>query len=114
MHSIRSALAIGISALVLSTSLALAGDSFAKIAKASGTTVESLRKLNPSTADLLRPGRVLKYQKASIERVITGWRVISTSTIAQRYNGGGDPNYAKKLEYALSLIRKAKEAACAQ
>ena len=90
------------------------GDSLAKIAKARGTTVESLKKLNPGTGDMLRPGQILKYQKASIERLITGWRVISTSMIAQRYNGGGDPNYAKKLEYALNLVRKGKEVACAQ
>lgn len=91
-----------------------AGDSLDKIAKANGTTVEMLKKLNPAAAGVLRPGQKIKYQKASIERVITGWRAISTSTIAQRYNGGGDPNYAKKLDYALSLVRKVKDVTCAQ
>jgi hypothetical protein len=90
------------------------GDSLDKIAKASGTTVESLKKLNPSAAGPLRPGHLIKYRKASVERVIAGWRVISTSSIALRYNGGGDPNYAKKLDYALNLVRKAKAAVCAQ
>lgn len=89
-------------------------DSLAKIAKSRGTTVESLKRLNPGAGDMLRLGQTLNYQKASIERLITGWRTISTNTIAQRYNGGGDPNYAKKLEYALNLVRKGKEVACAQ
>jgi hypothetical protein len=89
-----------------------AGDSFDKIAKAHGTTIEELKKHNPS-ANVLQKGQVLKYQKASVKRVIIGWRSISTQAIAQRYNGGGDPNYAKKLDYTLSLIRKGKIAACA-
>jgi hypothetical protein len=89
------------------------GDSFDKIAKVQGSTVDTLRKLNP-TAAVLRPGQVLKYQKASVQRAITSWRQISTALIAQRYNGGGDPNYAKKLDHALSLVRKGKAALCAQ
>lgn len=89
------------------------GDSLDKIAKANGSTIDTLRKLNP-TAAVLRPGQVLKYQKASVQHVITGWRQISTTLIAQRYNGGGDPNYAKKLDYALSLVRKVKAAPCVQ
>lgn len=89
------------------------GDCLDKIAKAQGSTVDTLKKLNP-TAAVLRPGQVLKYQKASVQRVIASWRHISTTLIAQRYNGGGDPNYAKKLDYALSLVRKGKAALCAQ
>lgn len=89
------------------------GDSLDKIAKAHGSTIELLRKLNP-TVNVLRPGQVLKFQKASIQRVITSWRHISPTLIAQRYNGGGDPSYAKKLDYALSLIRKGKAAICTQ
>lgn len=89
------------------------GDSLAKIAKAQGSAVDTLKKLNP-TATILRPGQVLKYQKASVRRVITNWRQISTALIAQRYNGGGDPNYARKLDYAWSLVRKGKVAVCAQ
>lgn len=87
------------------------GDSLDKIAKAHGSTLDTLIKLNP-TATILRPGQVLKYQKASVQRVITNWRHLSTALIAQRYNGGGDPNYAKKLDYALSLVRKGKAAVC--
>ncbi len=89
------------------------GDSLDKIAKVQGSTVDTLRKLNP-TAAVLRPGQLLKYQKASMQRVVTSWRHISTATIAQRYNGGGDPSYSKKLDHALSLVRKGKAAVCAQ
>jgi hypothetical protein len=39
---------------------------------------------------------------------------VTTTMIAQRYNGGGDPNYAKKLDFALEQVRKAKGVACTQ
>jgi hypothetical protein len=87
------------------------GDNMEKIAKNQGTTPELLKKLNPS-ATTLRAGLVLKYQKATVKRVISGWRLISTNLVAQRYNGGGDPNYAKKLDFALDLLTKGKEATC--
>ncbi len=74
--------------------------------------MESLRNLNPGIT-ALRPGQILKYQKASIQRVITAWRPITTSTIAQRYNGGGDLNYTKKLDVALTLV-KTGTPACTQ
>ncbi|GAB2878899.1 hypothetical protein GCM10027093_12860 [Paraburkholderia jirisanensis] len=89
------------------------GDSFEKIAKANGSTPDVLRRLNPA-ASVLRPGQTLKLQKASVAFVITGWRTVSTVSIAQRYNGGGDPNYAKKLDYALNLVRNGKAALCEQ
>lgn len=83
------------------------GDSLDKIAQAQGSTLERMEKLNLDSG-VLHPGQVLKYQKASIQRVITGWRPITTVSIAKRYNGGRDPNYVKKLNYALSLVRKGK------
>ncbi|WP_454706788.1 LysM peptidoglycan-binding domain-containing protein [Delftia acidovorans] len=89
------------------------GDSLEKIAKAQGSTPETLKRLNPKAATL-QPGQVLRYQKASVQRVITGWRSISANMVAQRYNGGGDPNYARKLNHTLSLVRSAKAVACAQ
>jgi hypothetical protein len=88
-----------------------AGDSLDKIARQQGSTVEAMTALNPGAA-VIRPGQVLKYQKASVKRVITSWRFITTTLIAQRYNGGGDPNYAKKLDFALALVRKGKMAVC--
>lgn len=80
------------------------GDSFDKIAKAQGSTIEILYKLNPR-ARVLRPGQALNCQKASVRRVITSWQTISTTFISKHYNGGRDMLYAKKLDYALSLIR---------
>jgi LysM repeat protein len=83
------------------------GDSLDKIARAHGTTIEMLKKLNPS-AQMLQPGQVLKYQKAAIKKVIIGWKPITTANIAAYYNGGGDSTYAAKLDYALSVIRGTK------
>ncbi len=88
------------------------GDSLDKIAKAQGSTVDILKKLNP-TVIALRSGQVLKYQKASIKRVIIGWRSFSTMTVALRYNSmQKDSNYAEKLDYALDLVRNGKTIAC--
>lgn len=70
-----------------------------------------MQKLNPA-AHVLRPGQVLKYQKASLKKVITGWKLITTSNIAICYNVG-DSMYAKKLDYALTLIREGKAVICA-
>lgn len=87
------------------------GDSFAKIAAANASTIEAMTALNPGIKTL-QPKQILKYQKASIQRVITGWRQITTTQIAARYNGGGDPNYEKKLDFALSLIRQGTPQTC--
>ncbi|MGF6511371.1 LysM peptidoglycan-binding domain-containing protein [Paraburkholderia sp. 32] len=89
------------------------GDSLDKMARAQGTTIDTLKKLNP-TATVLRPGQVLKYRKASVQNAVTSWRPMSAPVIAERYNGGGDPNYARKLDYALSMVRKGKVALCAR
>ncbi len=89
------------------------GDSLSLIAKNNGTTVEVIRELNPSVSPTaLSPGQRLKYRKASIRRVITGWRVANTTTIAVRYNGGGDPNYTAKLDYVLPRLRARKPVVC--
>ncbi|WP_260433643.1 LysM domain-containing protein [Burkholderia sp. Bp8998] len=87
------------------------GDSIARIARTKGSTVETMQKLNPA-AHILRPGQVLKYRKASMRKVIVGWKIITTSSIAASYNVG-DPMYAKKLDHALALIRKGEAAICA-
>lgn len=88
-----------------------AGDSMAKLAKAHGSTEEIMRKLNP-TAVVLMPGQYLKYQRASLKKVIIGWKLITTSSIATYYNVG-DSMYSRKLDYALALIRQGKAAVCA-
>lgn len=90
-----------------------AGDSFEKVARTHGTTVDRLRALNP-TSVVLRPGQVLRYQKASIQKVITGWKNFSTLTVALQYNSmRRDVNYAKKLDHALLLIRQGESGRCA-
>ncbi|MPW05945.1 LysM peptidoglycan-binding domain-containing protein [Paraburkholderia sp. CNPSo 3155] len=89
------------------------GDSLDKMAKAQGTTIDTLKMLN-STATVLHPGQILKYRKASVQNTIASWHPISTALIAERYNGGGDINYARKLDYALPLVRKGKVALCVQ
>lgn len=90
-----------------------AGDSLDRIARAGGTTVDTIRRLNPGTA-VLRPGQILKYQKAAVQKIIVRWNMAGPLTIATRYNIG-DPDYAKKLEYCLAVMRKSKptESACA-
>lgn len=90
-----------------------AGDSFDKIAREKGSTVDTLKALNP-TVGVLQPGQALRCQKASIQRVITGWKLVSTGLIAQLYNGGGDPAYATKLDYVLSVINKSEASTCAR
>jgi hypothetical protein len=89
------------------------GDTLEKIARSNGTTVDSLKKCNSKTS-ALHPGHSLKYQKASIQKVITSWSVVNPTSIARLYNVG-DPAYAKKLAYCLSVMQKAKqqEASCA-
>lgn len=88
-----------------------AGGSLAKIAKSEGSTIEILKSLN-GPSSVLRKGQILIVQKGSMTRVVSSWRTVSTTMIAQRYNGGGDPSYAKKLGYAFSLIKNGKETTC--
>jgi LysM repeat protein len=88
------------------------GDSLGVIAQKVGTTVEVLENLNPSAKGTIHPGNVLKYTKARRQRVISGWRdFTSMTTIADRYNGGGDPDYAAKLVYVLDLFKKLQRSA---
>jgi hypothetical protein len=81
----------------------VAGDSLQKIAGKVGTTLEALRRMNP-TANVLQPRQLLQYRKARMGHQITGWRRFDASTIADRYNGGGDAAYAEKLQYVLALF----------
>lgn len=83
------------------------GDTLSKIARVNGTTVEALKYLNRE-AILLSPGMTLKFKKAAMRKVITGWDQITTSRIAQRYNVG-DPGYAGKLNYCLSVMKSQSE-----
>ncbi|MFK9743595.1 LysM peptidoglycan-binding domain-containing protein, partial [Escherichia coli] len=58
-----------------------AGDSLDKIARAQGSTLTELRALNPG-ASALKPGQVIKYRKAAMQQVITGWRPATTQNVA--------------------------------
>jgi LysM repeat protein len=83
------------------------GDNLSIIAKKVSTTVQVLEELNPAKKKMIHPKDVLKYKHASIQRVITDWRdFTTTTTVADRYNGGGDPDYAAKLVYVLDLFKK--------
>lgn len=55
----------------------------------------------------LKPGMKLKFRKARMQRVMTGWRELNPINVAQRYNVG-DPNYAEKLNYVLNLFKNLK------
>lgn len=88
-----------------------AGDSFDKLAHAHGSTVAVMQALNPGVR-VLHPGQVLKYQKASRQTVIAGWRAATTANVAMYYNGGGDAAYAKKLDFALSVIQQGNVPPC--
>lgn len=80
------------------------GDNLWVVASKVGSTVKSLRRQNP-TANALKIGQILRYRKAAIRRVITGWRPVTTATLARYYNVG-DSNYAAKLDYVLFLFEK--------
>jgi hypothetical protein len=90
------------------------GDSLDKIARLQGSTVDVLKKLNPAAVGgVLRSGQVIQFQKATVRKVITGWKRIDTTTIAARYNTSlGDPNYARKLDYCLTIIKRTQGASC--
>jgi hypothetical protein len=90
---------------------AQANDSIEKIAKARGSTPELMKALNPSV-HMLKPGEVLKYRKASVRKVITGWKSITSSSVAAYYNAGGDPLYVQKMNYALAAVRQRMAVAC--
>lgn len=80
------------------------GDSIAKIAKENNSTIETIKTLNPG-AHTLKIGQALKYQKASMKKIVAGWNRATTSRIAEKYNVG-DPLYSRKLDYCLLIIRK--------
>lgn len=88
-----------------------AGDSFFKIAQTQGSTVDILKGLKRASSTL-KAGQILSVEKGAMKRVVSNWRTISTTTITQRYNGGGDLLYSQKLEYAFSLVKNGKTVLC--
>lgn len=81
------------------------GDSIDKIAKQNHTTTETIKAMNPTALVMIKPGQKLRYQKASIQQVITAWQTIDPQFAAVRYNSG-DPLYRQKLEFCLSVMGK--------
>lgn len=80
------------------------GDNLSKIAKKVGTTIFELRRLNPSASGVIMPGKKLKYVKAVMKRSILGWDDFTAENAAKKYNGGGDMDYAAKLNYILNEV----------
>jgi hypothetical protein len=86
-------------------------DNLDKIAKSQGSTTEILKKLDPA-AVVLQLRQVLQFQKAFVQRVITGWRVLTSDLLQMRYNGRGDSSCSKKIDDALGLVRQGQAAVC--
>ncbi len=80
-----------------------AGDSIDRIARANSSTIDTNKSLNASV-HTLHAGQTLKYRKAAVQKMIVRWSMATPSTIASRYNIG-DPEYARKLEYCLAVMR---------
>lgn len=85
------------------------GDSLGSLAGKNRSTVETMQKLNPGV-HVIRQGQMLKCQRASIQKVVVGWKLSTYATVARRYNGNGQPSgdawYFKKLEYAHEAIKR--------
>jgi hypothetical protein len=88
--------------------IVLPHDSLWVIAKKVGTTMDLLKAMNPGVDRMIHPKQILKYRKASMKMLLVGWRGFNPATIAQYYNGGGDADYAAKINYVLDLFRKLK------
>ncbi|NHZ95199.1 LysM peptidoglycan-binding domain-containing protein [Massilia sp. CCM 8734] len=87
------------------------GDTFETIARKTHSTVELLRELNPGLR-VVTKDTVVKYQKTKVQKIIVGWRVINSSLLYERYNGRGDPLYARKIDFTLERVREVKGASC--
>ncbi len=74
------------------------------VARRCASTADLLAKLNPG-ARFIHVGDVLKCRKASVQKIIVGWKPFTSTMIAKRYNAK-DPKYAEKLEYALAAIKR--------
>ncbi|MDI2112094.1 LysM peptidoglycan-binding domain-containing protein [Commensalibacter nepenthis] len=84
-----------------------AGDNLNKIASSHHTTIGIIKQLNPAiNQHHLQPGMQLKYKKAIIKKYITGWDVMTFSSVAKKYNAKGDHRYQYKLQYAFASINK--------
>ncbi|HEY0785123.1 MAG TPA: LysM peptidoglycan-binding domain-containing protein [Acidobacteriaceae bacterium] len=90
------------------TYIVASGDSLWSIAHKVGTTQLSLKARNPGAGKAIHPKQKLVYRRASMQLTVSGWRDFTTANIATYYNGGGDAQYAAKLNYVLDLFKKVK------
>lgn len=75
----------------------------AAIAKKLETTSDNIAGNSGITkTDTLKPGQILRYQKAHLERYIEGWN--DWLETVKGYNGGGDANYMGKFNRAYQII----------
>lgn len=81
------------------------------VASRESTTVEVFKSMNPQIRNWnhVPTGTMLTYRKVKKGIQIIGWKPVTTNSIASNYNGGGDENYAEKLEYCLTIIRELVE-----
>ena len=58
---------------------------------------------------IIKPGDNIQYHKASMERIITGWRRPITATLLYKKYNVGDPLYSTKLTYIMNELFPKKE-----
>ena len=82
------------------------GDSFWKIARKNGSTIETLRKYNPDIIpEKMQVGAKINFRKAKREIYISGWR--DWKKAVDRY-GDSTQNYKNKVSNAYKQIKESR------
>jgi hypothetical protein len=79
-------------------------DSLYKIALNEHTGIEQIKTDNPTLAKVLQPGVVLKFHHGHYVTSISGWKPMDAKFFATQYNGGGDLDYAAKVDYVYAQL----------
>lgn len=80
------------------------GEIASRLAHAEGTTLQDLQAMNPGVnLNALRGGSVLRFHRSHTGRRIKEWMAFTPENIARTYNVG-DPAYADKLRYVMSVV----------
>ncbi|MFO0587538.1 MAG: hypothetical protein U0441_08365 [Polyangiaceae bacterium] len=80
------------------------GEIASRLAHSEGTTLQDLQQSNPGVnLNALKGGSVLHFHKSHNGRRIKSWMAFTAENIARTYNVG-DPAYADKLRYVMSVI----------